>query len=78
MIDLTRMISGPYATRILADFGAEVIKIQSEKTAHGAEQNDTPSFSVWNRNKRSITLDLSLPEARDSFPETGCRKRCCR
>jgi len=67
VIDLTRMISGPYATRILADFGAEVIKIQSEKTAHGAEQNSTPSFSVWNRNKRSITLDLSLPEAREAF-----------
>lgn len=67
VIDLTRMISGPYATRILADFGAEVIKVQSEKTAHGAEQNSTLSFSVWNRNKRSITLDLSLPEARDVF-----------
>jgi crotonobetainyl-CoA:carnitine CoA-transferase CaiB-like acyl-CoA transferase len=67
VIDLTRMISGPYATRILADFGAEVIKIQSENTAHGAEQNDTPSFSVWNRNKRSVTLDLGLPAARDAF-----------
>jgi crotonobetainyl-CoA:carnitine CoA-transferase CaiB-like acyl-CoA transferase len=62
VLDLTRMLSGPYATRILADFGAEVIKIQS-----GAERNDTPYFAAWNRNKRSIRLDLNRPEARDLF-----------
>ncbi len=67
VLDLTRMLSGPYATRILADYGAEVIKVQSEKTAQGAEQNDTAAFSAWNRNKRSITLDLSTPGARDNF-----------
>ena len=61
------MIAGPYATRILADFGAEVIKVQSEKTNNGAERNDSPQFAVWNRNKRSITLDLNLPEARKTF-----------
>jgi crotonobetainyl-CoA:carnitine CoA-transferase CaiB-like acyl-CoA transferase len=67
VIDLTRMISGPYATRIFADFGAEVIKIQSLQTAQGAEQNDTPFFSIWNRNKRSMNLDLSVPAARDTM-----------
>ncbi len=67
VLDLTRMLSGPYATRILADYGAEVIKVQSEKTAQGAEQNDTAYFSAWNRNKRSITLDLSTLRARDIF-----------
>lgn len=67
VMDLTHMISGSYATRIFADFGAEVIKIQSERTAHGAEQNDTYFFSIWNRNKRSINLDLNLPEARNVF-----------
>ncbi len=67
VLDLTRMLAGPYATRILADFGAEVVKIQSEKTAHGAERNDTPYFSAGNRNKRSVTLDLSLQEARNAF-----------
>jgi crotonobetainyl-CoA:carnitine CoA-transferase CaiB-like acyl-CoA transferase len=69
VIDLTRMISGPYATRIFADFGAEVIKIQSRQTAQGAEQVDTNFFSIWNRNKRSINLDLSLSAARDVFLE---------
>ncbi len=65
VLDFTWMLAGPYATRILADFGAEVIKIQSRKRAQGAEQNNTGYFNTWNRNKRSITLNLSHPEARD-------------
>jgi crotonobetainyl-CoA:carnitine CoA-transferase CaiB-like acyl-CoA transferase len=69
IIDLTRMLSGPYATRILGDFGAEIIKVQSRLTAHGAERNDTPYFRAWNRNKRSLCLNLSHPEARDIFLE---------
>jgi crotonobetainyl-CoA:carnitine CoA-transferase CaiB-like acyl-CoA transferase len=67
VIDLTRMISGPYATRILADFGAEVIKIQSRETAKGAERNDTAHFAALNRNKRSLCLDLERPEAKELF-----------
>ncbi|MBN2320356.1 MAG: CoA transferase [Acidobacteria bacterium] len=67
VLDLSRMLSGPYATRILADFGAEVIKVQTEKTARGAERNDTAYFSAWNRNKRSIRLDLDNAEARKHF-----------
>jgi crotonobetainyl-CoA:carnitine CoA-transferase CaiB-like acyl-CoA transferase len=69
ILDLTRMLSGPYATRILGDFGAEIIKVQSSLTAHGAERNDTPYFRAWNRNKRSLSLNLSRPEARDLFLE---------
>jgi crotonobetainyl-CoA:carnitine CoA-transferase CaiB-like acyl-CoA transferase len=64
VLDFTWVLAGPYATRILADFGAEVIKIQSRKTAKGAESNLTGYFNHWNRNKRSITLDMSFPEAR--------------
>jgi crotonobetainyl-CoA:carnitine CoA-transferase CaiB-like acyl-CoA transferase len=67
VVDLTRMLSGPYATRILGDFGAEVIKVQSELTSQGAERNDLPYFSAWNRNKRSICLNLDHPGARDLF-----------
>jgi crotonobetainyl-CoA:carnitine CoA-transferase CaiB-like acyl-CoA transferase len=65
VLDFTWMLAGPYATRILADCGAEVIKVQSAKTAKGAELNTTGYFNTWNRNKRSITLDLSHPEARE-------------
>ena len=65
ILDFTWVLAGPYATRILADFGAEVIKIQSNKTAGGAESNLTGYFSHWNRNKRSITLDMSYPEAKE-------------
>ncbi len=65
VLDFTWMLAGPYATRIFADFGAEVIKVQSKKTARGAESNLTGHFNTWNRNKRSITLDLSHPEARE-------------
>jgi len=49
----------------LADFGAEVIKVQSGKTATGAESNSTGYFNTWNRNKFGITLDMSHPEARE-------------
>jgi len=65
VLDFTWLLAGPYATRILADFGAEVIKVQSGKTAKGAESNATPYFNAWNRNKLSITLDMSHPEGRE-------------
>jgi benzylsuccinate CoA-transferase BbsF subunit len=65
VLDFTWMLAGPYATRILADFGAEVIKVQSKKTAKGAESNLSGYFNTWNRNKCGITLDLSHPDARD-------------
>jgi crotonobetainyl-CoA:carnitine CoA-transferase CaiB-like acyl-CoA transferase len=64
VLDFTWMLAGPYATRLLADFGAEVIKVQSKLTATGAGQNDTGYFNTWNRNKLGITLDLSRAEAR--------------
>lgn len=65
VLDFTRVLAGPYATRTLADFGAEVIKVQCRKTALGAEANQTPYFDMYNRNKKSITLDLDTPRARE-------------
>jgi crotonobetainyl-CoA:carnitine CoA-transferase CaiB-like acyl-CoA transferase len=52
---------------MLADFGAEVIKVQSAKMATGIESDTTPYFCAWNRNKRSITLDMDYHEAREIF-----------
>jgi len=65
ILDFTWLLAGPYATRILADFGAEVIKVQSRKTATGAESNTTGYFNTWNRNKLGITLNMNHPKARD-------------
>ena len=65
VLDFTWMLAGPYATRLLADFGAEVIKVQSKQTATGAEDNQTGYFATWNRNKLGITLDIGKPGARD-------------
>ena len=65
VLDFTRLLAGPYATRILADFGAEVIKVQSKKTATGAETNATGYFNTWNRNKLGITLDMAHPEGKE-------------
>lgn len=50
---------------VCTECGAEFIKVQSAKTAKGVESNSEPYFCAWNRNKRSITLDLSHPEAKD-------------
>jgi len=61
ILDFTWVLAGPYATRILADFGAEVIKIQPL----APEAEDTFSqgyYNTWNRNKLGITLNLNKPE----------------
>jgi crotonobetainyl-CoA:carnitine CoA-transferase CaiB-like acyl-CoA transferase len=63
VLDFTRVLAGPYATRLLGDFGAEVIKVQSSKISTGVEDEGSAYFRTWNRNKRSITLNMSHPKA---------------
>lgn len=69
VLDFTWVLSGPFATRLLADYGAEVIKIQSLVTSKTPEANNDPYTCTWNRGKRSITLDMGRPEARGLFLE---------
>jgi len=65
VLDFTRVLAGPYVTRVLADFGAEVIKIQSKRAATGVESNTDAYFNTWNRNKMSMTLNMDYPEAKE-------------
>src|SRR5262245_63611907 len=63
IFNVTQMISGPMATMLLADQGADVIKVEPPGTgdltrALGGPRGMSPTFSVVNRNKRSIVLNL--------------------
>lgn len=61
VLDFTRVLAGPYATRILADFGAEVIRVEPVSSP----EEDTFSrgyYATWNRNKLAISLNLDTPE----------------
>jgi CoA:oxalate CoA-transferase len=71
ILDLTRVMSGPYCTAMLADLGAEVIKIEmpgfGEEGRHFAPrlQGESTYFALLNRGKQSVTVDLKAPEGAD-------------
>lgn len=70
VLDFSRYISGPYATQLLADLGARVIKVEPLEgvpdRALGPFHGDTSLyFSVFNRNKESIAVDMKSAEGRD-------------
>jgi len=71
VIDLTRVLGGPYCTQILGDHGAEIIKIEppaGDETRDWAPvlpETGSAYFNGANRNKRSIGLDLTRPRGRD-------------
>lgn len=76
VLDLSRVLAGPWCTQMLADLGADVIKVErpgaGDDTRHwgppflkDADGNDTDQatyFTACNRNKRAITLDMARPE----------------
>jgi crotonobetainyl-CoA:carnitine CoA-transferase CaiB-like acyl-CoA transferase len=74
VLDLTWVLAGPYATKTLADFGAEVIKVESVhrqdptrvapgmQLRPGAGSDDSGYFINFNRNKRSVALNLRTAE----------------
>ena len=70
ILDFTRHMSGPYATLLMGDFGADVIKIES--MPHGDPtrsmgtafvDGESGLFLIWNRSKRSIAIDTRKPDA---------------
>ena len=76
VLDITRVLAGPWASQLLADYGAEVIKLerpgQGDDTRHwgppwlldsdGCETGDSAYFLSTNRNKRSVTVNLAHPD----------------
>ncbi|HZR84871.1 MAG TPA: CoA transferase [Candidatus Binatia bacterium] len=67
VLDFTWVLAGPFATRILADLGADVVKIQTERLSQGANANEFPFFLMWNRGKRSLALDMGHARAVPTF-----------
>lgn len=72
VLDMTRIFAGPWAAQMLADFGADVVKVEhpaggddvrrmgfEQTDAAGEKTGQTSSFLAMNRNKRSVTLDIS-------------------
>ncbi|HET7342773.1 MAG TPA: CoA transferase [Methylomirabilota bacterium] len=62
VVDLTSYIAGSYGAMMVADLGAEVIKVES---LEGDSFRELPGFFGWNRGKRSIALNLKTPEGRE-------------
>ncbi|HTO46128.1 MAG TPA: CoA transferase [Burkholderiales bacterium] len=78
VLDLSRIFAGPWAAQMLADFGADVIKVERPqrgddvrqqghrmKDRQGRETSETSSFLAMNRGKRSVTIDLASPVGQD-------------
>ena len=79
VLDLSRVLAGPWCTQNLADLGADVIKVERPivgddtrhwgppfaKDANGNETDESAYFICINRNKRSITVDISKPEGQE-------------
>ncbi|UCG24545.1 MAG: CoA transferase, partial [Chloroflexota bacterium] len=72
VVDLSRVLAGPYCTMLLADYGAEVLKIEQPGLGDGTRQWGPPwiedqsaYFLSVNRNKKSLTLNLKTAEGQD-------------
>jgi formyl-CoA transferase len=87
VLDLSRVLAGPWASQNLADLGAEVIKIERPgsgddtrswgppflKDAQGRETNESAYYLSVNRGKKSVTLDISKPEGQRIARELAAR-----
>ena len=73
VLDLTSHLSGPYCAMLLADHGADVIKIEQPDKGDNARSmppfvnGESAPFMIWNRNKRSVAMDLKAAEDRELF-----------
>ena len=75
ILDFTQLLQGPYATQMLGDLGADIIKIEKLGSGDIYRQltffnswigdGESPCFLAWNRNKRSIALDIKASEGKE-------------
>jgi len=87
VLDLSRVLAGPWCTQMLADLGADVVKVErpivGDDTRHwgppflkdvqGRESKHASYFTACNRNKRSITIDISRPEGQKIIREMAVK-----
>src|SRR6202789_3786507 len=79
IVDLTSVVFGAYATQMLGDLGADVIKVEfrgdimrwAGATPEGAPDDLGPIYMTINRNKRSVLLDLREPKAMAGLQALG-------
>ncbi len=81
ILDFSHLLAGPFATQILGDFGAKVYKIERAEVGDDFRRWNffnkkvggytSASYMAWNRNKRSIALDLKKPEAKNIIYKMG-------
>ncbi|GAB3444359.1 CoA transferase [Streptomonospora sediminis] len=73
VLDLTRFLSGPYCTMVLAELGADVVKVEQPGTGDDSRRlapkvnGESYPFGMPNRSKRSVSIDLKDPRGRDAF-----------
>jgi formyl-CoA transferase len=72
VLDVTQVMAGPYCAMMLADFGADVIKIEpptgdSTRQMAGSAGRESHSFNAVNRGKRSVIVNFKVPEGRDTL-----------
>ena len=70
VLDFTHVLAGPFATRILADMGADVVKVNTG-TRTAANPPNGIYYVIWNRNKRALALDMAKDESR-----ALCKRLC--
>jgi crotonobetainyl-CoA:carnitine CoA-transferase CaiB-like acyl-CoA transferase len=87
VLDLSRVLAGPWCGQILADLGAQVIKVERPgegddtrhwgppfmKDAEGRDTRDATYYTCANRNKQSLTVDLTCPEGQDIVRELALK-----
>ena len=81
VVDLTRVLSGPFCSMLLGDLGADIIKVETPGEGDTVRQQGAGRdglswyFANYNRNKRSITLNLRSDEGRDILARLIAQER---